>query len=187
MKKKLIVAILLIGAAWSSAFAQDLAKRLREAMLRVSDPLLLIQAEERGLYDREAFPVLREVNPFYIRADFNGDGNQDLAFWVQNSETRERGVAIVHSTLDQLYIFGAGEPRPDPLSETSNQVFVDGWHLIPIGRIESHPYTDVPEIGVRSGEPFAFERETLEFVHFQKSAFVFYWAKGQYWEFWTAD
>ncbi len=171
----------------SIAMGQNRAQSVYESMVQAFDPVLLRQAEDRGLYDREAYPVLRAMNPFFLRGDFNGDGEQDLAFWVQNRKTNQRGVAIVHSTLEQLFMFGAGKPRPAPLAEAASEIRVDAWHLVPAGDIESHPYTDIPEVGVVSGQPFTFKRETLEFIHLGKSAFVFYWAKGQYWEFWTAD
>lgn len=171
----------------SAVIAQPDAQEIYDRMLRAFDPALLQEAEARGLYDRETLPVVRTMNPFYIRGDFNGDGELDLAFWVQNPETQQRGVAILHSTLERLYVFGAGQPRPDPQGTAPNELWVDAWHLIPAGQMEGHPYGDVPEVGVVDGEPFTFERETLEFVHLGKSAFVFYWADGQYWEFWTAD
>lgn len=170
-----------------AAGAQNLAEELYESLLRTVDPDLIQRAEELGLYDRDALPVLRAMNPFFIRGDFNGDGALDVAFWVQNRGTGERGVAIVHSTLDRMYLFGAGQPHPNAPVGSSTEVSVDAWHLVPRGRTEAHPFGDVPEIGVSEGVPFTFERETLEFVHLGKSAFVFYWANGRYWEFWTAD
>jgi len=166
--------------------AEEMAKKIHELMLRSCDPFLLRQAEEAGLYDRKEFPVWRDMNPFYIRGDFNGDGEMDVAFWVKKKESGLRGVAIIHSTLDTLYLFGAGRPRPAGGSR-GDQARGDGWHLLPAGHVENHLYGSIPEIGVVDGSPFSFERETLEFVHFGKSAYVFYWAKGRYWEFWTAD
>ena len=43
------------------------------------------------------------MNPYYIRGDFNGDGEMDVAFWVRNAETQQRGVAMVHSTLSYTF------------------------------------------------------------------------------------
>ena len=166
---------------------EDLARQIYESELQLLDPPLLKLAEERGLYDREAFPILRAMNPYYIRGDFNGDGEMDVAFWVRNAETQQRGVAIVHSTLDELYIFGAGRPRPSPQTDTSNEVRVDGWRLIPVGYTDDHLYSDIPEINVREGQSFIFEREALAFEYFGKAEFVFYWVDGRYWEFGTAD
>ena len=118
--------------------------------------------------------------------DFNDDGEMDIAFWIKKKGTDLRGVAIVHSTLDTLYIFGAGHPRPEG-GDTGNQILVDAWHLLHPGYVEDYPWNSIPEIGVRHGRPFTFDKETIEFVHLARSSFVFYWAKGKYWEFWTAD
>ena len=165
----------------------EIHQRMLTSMLNSCDPYLLRQAEKVGLYSREEFPICRDINPYYIRGDFNGDREMDVAFWVKDKSNELQGIAILHGTLDTLYVFGAGKARPLSDKIRSNQVRVDGWHLLPQGYVTEHPYNNIPEIGVVEGKPFTFERETLEFIHFGKSAFVFYWAKGQYWEFWTAD
>src|SRR6266516_3478785 len=48
------------------------------------------------------------MNPFYLRGDFNGDGNTDVAFLVQHRSTRKIGIAIVHGATDKVIILGAG-------------------------------------------------------------------------------
>ncbi|MFC1559202.1 hypothetical protein ACFL39_01290 [Gemmatimonadota bacterium] len=127
------------------------------------------------------------MNPFYLRGDFNGDGENDVAVWVRDAASETPGVLIIHSTLDTIYVYGAGRPRPPGNSPDYTRVWVDAWRVIRPGYVEDHPFGTIPEIGVTEGKPFTFERETLEFGHLGKSAFVFYWANGQYWEFWTAD
>jgi hypothetical protein len=124
------------------------------------------------------------INPFYVQGDFNGDGGQDVAVWVTERASGKPGIAIVHSTVERLHVFGAGRPLPDG-SDTA--LTADGWHVRARGSVEAHPWGDVREIGVREGVPFTFQRDTLEFVHFGKSAFAIYWANGRDWMFWTAD
>src|SRR5690606_1597772 len=102
------IALLLLAA--SVAAQENRAQEMLESMLARLDPDLIHAAEARGIYDRDALPVLRTMNPFFIRGDFNADGEMDVAFWVQNRETKEHGVAVLHSTLDELYLFGAGRP-----------------------------------------------------------------------------
>ena len=48
------------------------------------------------------------TNPFYLRGDFNGDGNTDVAFLVQHRSTGKIGIAIVHGATDKVIILGAG-------------------------------------------------------------------------------
>ncbi len=178
--------VTLIVLAGHSSNTRLEAEDVCQSNLDFLDPVLVKRAAESGIYDREELPIYMGMNPYFIRGDFNGDGEIDVAFWVQEKESELRGVAIIHSTLDTLYVFGAGRPRPTGGSQ-GNQVWVNAWHLLPVGHIEEHPWSDVPEIGAVTGRPFTFERETLQFHHLGKSVFVFYWARGQYWEFWTAD
>ena len=48
------------------------------------------------------------TNPFYLRGDFNGDGNIDVAFLVQHRSTGKIGIAIVHGATGKVRILGAG-------------------------------------------------------------------------------
>jgi hypothetical protein len=177
----------MLAASAQAQRGDSSAQAIYDSALSAFDPDLLRKAEERGLYDRTELPVFRGMNPFFMRGDFNGDGELDLAFWVRDTKTQERGIAIVHSTLDRLYVFGAGRPRPPPAEPNTTTLDVDAWHLLPAGHTEPHLYTGVPALGLTAEQPFTFERETIEFVHLLKSAFAFYWAGGQYWEIWTAD
>lgn len=190
MRKLLVVLALLalpaIALEGSSTYGQAPGmENYRENMWRqFYDPYLIRQAVMMGLYSHDTLPILREKNPFFMRGDFNGDGGMDVAFWVYNPEDSLKGVAILHSTLDTLYVFGAGHLNP-----TGRGNYIGGslWHLLPVGHVESHPLSTIPEAGVVEGEPFTFKRETPEFVVLGKSAFVIYWAEGRYWMFWTAD
>ena len=110
----------------------------------------------------------------------------DIAIWITKKDTDLRGVAIIHSTLDTMYVFGAGEPgyygrrnRPE--------VDCDTWHLIPAGTVAEFTLTSIPEIGIEEGKPITFDQETLQFVYLARSSYVLYWAKGKYWVIWTAD
>ena len=166
--------------------AQQSADEYYQYLLSLCDPYLVRCAEEAGLYNRDELPIWREENPFFIRGDFNGDGAIDVAFWVKEKASTLKGIAILHNTLDTLYVFGAGRSRP-PGGGDSLQLLTDTWHLIHPGHVVERPFGNIPEIGLEDGQPFKFERETLEFVVLAKSASVIYWANGQYWEFWTAD
>ena len=161
------------------------AVELMETMLRSLDPDLLQRAGQNGIYAREDYPVLRSVNPFFVRGDFNGDGELDLAFWVTQRSSGLRGVAVVHSTLDRIYYLGAGHHEYGYF-EKPGEVASDAWHVRPAGAVV-HSFSNVPEIDAVEGRDFTLERETLEFVWLGKSAFVYYWANGRYWMIQTGD
>jgi hypothetical protein len=48
------------------------------------------------------------VNPFYLRGDFNGDGNIDVAVLVKQRATGKLGIAIVHGATEKVTTLGAG-------------------------------------------------------------------------------
>ena len=73
-RKSLVVglgffSLVLVGGAIASP--RQSAQEILENMLSHLDPHLIRQAEENGLYDRAEYPVLREINPFFLRKPAN--------------------------------------------------------------------------------------------------------------------
>ena len=56
----------------------------------------------------KSYDLSFRTNPFYLRGDFNGDGNTDVAILVQHRSTGKIGIAIVHGATDKVIILGAG-------------------------------------------------------------------------------
>jgi hypothetical protein len=48
------------------------------------------------------------LNPFYQRGDFDGDGKIDIAILVTEIKTGKRGIAVCHQGTYQVYFLGAG-------------------------------------------------------------------------------
>jgi DNA-binding transcriptional regulator YdaS (Cro superfamily) len=165
---------------------QRRASETLEALRQDLDPDLLKRAAEKGLYRRDDYPVLRSMNPFFIRGDFNGDGGTDLAFWVTQRSSGLRGVAIIHSTLDAVHYLGAGHDEYRHY-EKPGEVFADAWHVLPVGSVQQPVNMSVPEIGAVEGQPFTFRRETLQFNWLGRSSYVYYWVNGRYWMIQTGD
>jgi hypothetical protein len=155
----------------------------QQNQLQIYDPPLLREAVGKGLYRLDELPVLREVNPFYLCGDFNGDGGSDLALWVTDRNGL-RGIAIMHSTLDTLYVFGAGRT---PSLGRSKEIAAEAWGLLPAGYVTDHIFGDIREIGVSEATAYTFERETIQFGHPSKATFLLYWAKGRYWVIGLSD
>jgi hypothetical protein len=173
-------------APTSTAEMQRTASEIRESFLQDIDPDLLKRAADAGIYNRNDYPVLRSMNPFFIRGDFNGDGAMDLAVWVTQRSSGLRGVAVIHSTLDAVHYLGAGHNEYRHY-EKPGEVFADAWHVLPIGSVEQPVNMNVPEIGAVDGRPFTFQRETLQFNWLGRSSYVYYWGNGRYWMIQTGD
>jgi hypothetical protein len=70
------------------------------------EPALVREARKEGLWPKGIrYEIIRERdhNPSWLRGDFNGDGEFDIAVLVRDTSNREQGIVIVHSTLDTLY------------------------------------------------------------------------------------
>lgn len=52
--------------------------------------------------------ILTDFNPFYFEADFTGDGQVDIAFFVENKIDHSRGVMIVNNIKNLVYVVGCG-------------------------------------------------------------------------------
>jgi hypothetical protein len=48
------------------------------------------------------------LNPFYLRGDFNGDGKIDLAALIRENTLRRYGIAIFHQGETEPILLGAG-------------------------------------------------------------------------------
>src|SRR6059058_2446681 len=54
------------------------------------------------------YEVAFRLNPFYLRGDFNGDGEIDVAVLVKQRSTGKVGIAIVYGGTNKVTILGAG-------------------------------------------------------------------------------
>ena len=73
---------------------------------------ILKEFSARGLDKR--YSIVYRLYPSYLRGDFNGDNKKDVAFFVQENESRKFGIAIIYGKSVQVFrytitILGAGE------------------------------------------------------------------------------
>lgn len=143
---------------------------------------ILWRAERSGLWSPDIYPLDFDINPFYLRGDFNGDGENDLAFWVREEASGKKGIIIIHSTLDSLYVFGAGRHFTD-----WDRIDTDTWNVISKGTIFDRLWRSEPELGIEEGKPFQFENEAVSPTYIAKSSFAIYWKDGKYYRIPLAD
>ncbi|MGV7225170.1 MAG: hypothetical protein ACQ9MH_27090 [Nitrospinales bacterium] len=65
---------------------------------------LLINAAE----PENNLTVVGNINPFYLQADFDGNGLVDLALIIKDSKTGKQGILIIHSETKNCYQIGGG-------------------------------------------------------------------------------
>lgn len=136
-------------------------------------PELIQDAYSYGLLDKEDLIPHIYPNPYYVRGDFNGDGENDIAFYVLRSERRTGrwGLVIVHSTLDTVFVFGAGARNPRGSNYTGEYM-----RVLRKGTV-IRPLLQDP---IRHGEPIELKTEALSVHFFAKSSGVYFWENGSY-------
>jgi hypothetical protein len=65
------------------------------------------RAIANGLLGKD-YDVSFQVQPFYLRGDFNSDQKTDVAVLVKQRTTGKLGIAIIHGATDKVTILGAG-------------------------------------------------------------------------------
>ena len=76
---------------------------------------------------RKEFKIESRINPLYFEADFNGDGNLDIALQVSQIETEKVGFVIIHGETNEMFIIGAGTKVKNGLSDDIN--YIDEWKV----------------------------------------------------------
>jgi len=80
----------------------------------------------------EKIPDTIKLLDLNIEGDFDGDGSNDFASTVLNTQNSKEGVIIIHNTRDQPhYIFGAGIS----INGMTDLGWIDIFEIIPRGNI----------------------------------------------------
>src|SRR5688572_7353099 len=70
--------------------------------------------ELENFYNQEKiqslYSIRTDLNPFYLRGDFDGDKKQDYALGIVERKSDKKGILIYHTGTKTHYIIGAGKP-----------------------------------------------------------------------------
>ncbi len=80
-----------------------------------------------GLKLKNEFEFDNRLNPLYLEADYNGDGNLDIAIPIKEIKTDKVGFAIIHGVSNKIYIIGAGTEIKNGLSDDMS--YIDIWKV----------------------------------------------------------
>jgi hypothetical protein len=113
------------------------------------------------------FDLRYASNPFMLQGDFDGDGQTDVAAWVEERRPPggvfpEIGVVVVHRSGGVHYI-ATGGPN---------------WEVYPRGIVEQ---------GVGEGSPPTLRGDALLFVKPEATSGLWYWDGSEYKEYHQGD
>src|SRR5688572_30567007 len=75
-----------------------------------------LPAELRDPYEKKikpAYAIRTDLNPFYLKGDFDGDKIQDYAISVVEKKSDKKGILIYHSGTKTDFLLGAGKQFND--------------------------------------------------------------------------
>jgi len=78
------------------------------------------------------YEVSFQVNPFWLRGDFNGHGSLDVAVLVKQRSTGKVGIAIIHGGMSKVTILGAGLVIGNGGDDFK---WMDYWQVYPKGNV----------------------------------------------------
>lgn len=81
----------------------------------------------KGISLLNEYKMDTRLNPLYHEADFNGDGNIDIAIPIEQINTGQKGFAIIHGNTKEIHIIGAGVKIKNGLSNEMG--YVDIWKI----------------------------------------------------------
>lgn len=88
-------------------------------------PLWFNQFFSNKALDKQ-YIIAADKKPAYLQADFNRDGNADIAVLVNDKSKGRKGILVVHGKSDAYHVFGAGK---DFGSGGNDFKWLDNWSL----------------------------------------------------------
>lgn len=114
------------------------------------------------------YKLSSKINPFYLRGDYNGDGEQDIAILIEEIKTKKIGIGVFHSNSNYIYIIGAGKKVGNG---GDNFKWMDMWSVYKKQPIEQ---------GVGEGKPPTINSEALYVGKSEAASAIIYWNGDDY-------
>lgn len=116
------------------------------------------------------YKINKDLNPFYLRGDFNGDKKIDYALAVIESKTDKKGILIYHPATKTTFKLGAGKRIPNGY-ERDDMGWMDAWHICNKKEIEQ---------GVTDQKPPKLIGEAIYAFKLESSSGIIYWDGKEY-------
>jgi hypothetical protein len=119
---------------------------------------------------KSIYSLRTDLNPFYLRGDFDGDKKQDYAISIIERKTNKKGVLIFHTGTKTHYIIGAGQSLKNG-NGGDDYNWMDAWTV----------YVDKDvEVGVGETEKITLKGEAILAMKVESASGLIYWTGKEY-------
>ena len=119
---------------------------------------------------KKNYTINKELNPFFLRGDFNGDKKIDYALAVIELKTNKKGILIYHPATKTVFRLGAGKQIPNGYN-LDDMNWMDAWHVYDKKEIEQ---------GVTGQKPPKLIGEAIYAFKLESSSGIIYWDGKEY-------
>ena len=127
----------------------------------------------RYFYNQEkiqtAYKINKNLNPFYLRGDFDGDKKIDYALAVIESKNDKKGILIYHPATKKYFLAGAGKSIPN--GHGDDYPWMDAWEVSDEKIIEQ---------GIKELKPPKLIGEAILVQKLESSSGLIYWDGKEY-------
>jgi hypothetical protein len=113
---------------------------------------------------KNSFKINKEINPFYLRGDLNGDNKMDYALAVIEVKSGKKGILIYHTDNKKYYIIGAGTVIPNSYGDDFR--WMDAWKIYD---------NKMVGIGVGETKKLILKGEAILAMKLESSSGIIYW------------
>ena len=116
------------------------------------------------------YSIRTDLNPFYLRGDFDGDKKPDYALSIVEKKTKKKGILIYHTGTKTHYVIGAGKSLSDG-NGSADYNWMDAWKV----------YVDKDvEMGVGEKKKITLKGEAILAIKVESASGLIYWTGKNY-------
>lgn len=109
-----------------------------------------------------------ELNPMYLRGDFNGDDAPDIAIMVKEKLSNKIGFIVIHFSSNDTFILGAGQKIGNGGDDFK---WMTNWSVMRKGKVDK---------GADEKPPPSLKGEALFVEKAESASAIIYWDGEEY-------
>ena len=110
------------------------------------------------------------INPFYLEADFNGDGNIDIAITIENKASGKKGFVFLHNSTNQHFYIGAGTKFDNGGDDFR---WMDIWKVH--RNLDAHKLTYKEDGDIDDSKPLKLKNVGIDVIKSESAGGIIYW------------